>query len=54
MWGSMKSIVYGTPVTSEENLIARGHGAIESLTRQLHLLGHVCEAQHADVGSAMT
>ena len=40
----MKSMVYGTPVTSEEDLIARVHGAIESLTRQLHC--HVCEAQH--------
>ena len=45
LWGSMKSIVYGTPVTSEEDLIARVHGLIESLTRQLHLLGHVCKAQ---------
>ena len=42
----MKSMVYGTPVTSEEDLIARVHGAIESLTRQPHLLGHVSEAQH--------
>ena len=41
LWGSMKSMVYGTPVTSEEDLIARVHGAIESLTRQPHLLGHV-------------
>ena len=43
---SMKSVVYGTPVTSQEDLIARVHGAIENLTRQPHLLGHVCEAQH--------
>ena len=42
----MKSMVYGTPVTSEEDLIARFYGAIESLTRQLPLLGHVSEAQH--------
>ena len=42
----MESMVYGTPVTSEENLIARVHGAIESLTRQPHLLSHVCEDQH--------
>ena len=55
LWGSM---VYGTPVTSEENVSARVHGTIESLTRQLHLLGHVYEAQHRrcrrlcnDVGS---
>ena len=34
------------PVTSEEDLIARVHRAIESVTRQLHLLGHVCEVQH--------
>ena len=33
-------------VTSEENLIARVHGAIESLTTQPHLLGHVRETQH--------
>ena len=46
LWGSMKSIVYGTPLTSAEYLIARVHGAIESLTRQSQLLGHVCEAQH--------
>ena len=44
--GSMKSMVYGTPVTSEEDLIARIHGAIQSLTRQPHLIGHMCEAQH--------
>ena len=42
----MKSMVYGTPATSEEDLIVRVHGAIENLTRQLHLLGHVCEAQN--------
>ena len=41
LWGSMKCMVYGTPVTSEEDVIARVHGAIESLTRQLHVLGHV-------------
>ena len=46
MWGSRKSMVYSTPVTSEENLIAQVHGAIETLTRQPHLLGYVCEAQH--------
>ena len=46
LWGSMKSMVYGTPVTSEEDLVTRVHGAIESLTRQLHLLGRVYEAQH--------
>ena len=46
LWGSMKSMLYGTPVTSEEDLIARVHGAIESLIRPPHLLGHVCEAQH--------
>ena len=40
----MKTTVYGTPVTSEEDLIARVHGATESFTRQPHLLGHVCEA----------
>ena len=28
LWGSMKSMVYGTPVTSEEDLISRVHGAI--------------------------
>ena len=42
----MKNLVYSTPVTSEEDLISRVHGAVENLTRQLHLLGHVCEAQH--------
>ena len=42
----MTSMVHGTPVTSEEDLIARVHGAIVSITIQLHLLGHVCEAQH--------
>ena len=46
LWGSMKSMVYGTPVTSEEDLIARVHGAIESLTRQPDLLGHMREALH--------
>ena len=44
---NMKSIVYGAPVTSEVDLISRVHGAIECLTRQPHLLGHVCEAQHS-------
>ena len=47
LWGSMKNMVYGTHVTSEEDLIARVHGAIESLTRQLHLLGNVSEDQHS-------
>ena len=42
MWGMM----YGTPVTSEKNLFARVHGANESLTKPLHLLGHVRESQH--------
>ena len=39
LWSSMKSIVYVTPVTSEEDLIARVHAAIENLTRQLLLNG---------------
>ena len=49
-------MVYGTPVTSEEDLIARVHGAIKNLKRQLHLLGRVCvKLNAADVGgSAMT
>ena len=38
LWNSMKSMVYGTTVTSEDDLIARVYGAIESLTRQLNLL----------------
>ena len=42
----MKSMVYGTHVMSDENLTARVHWAIESLTRQPHLLGYVHEAQH--------
>ena len=46
LWDSMNSMVYGTPVMSEEDLIARVHEAIESLTRKPHLLGHVCEAQY--------
>ena len=55
LWGSMKSMVYGTPVTSEEDLISQIHGAIESLTRQPHILGHVCvKLSTADVSSAMT
>ena len=33
----MKCMVYGTPEKKEEYLIERVHGAIESLTRQLHL-----------------
>ena len=41
LWGGMKTMEYETPVTSEEDLIARVHGAIESLTRQLNLLGYV-------------
>ena len=44
--GSMNSMVYVTPVTSEEDLTGRVHGAIESLTRQPYSLGHVHEAQH--------
>ena len=39
-------MVFGIPVMSEEYLITRVRGAIESLTRQPHLLDHVCEAQH--------
>ena len=46
LWGSMKSMVYGTPGTSDEDLIARVHGAIENLTRQPHLFGHACEANN--------
>ena len=42
----MKTMVYGIPVTSEEDLIARVHGTIKSLKRQPHLLGQVREAQH--------
>ena len=44
--GSMGSMVIGNPKTSEEHLMARVHGAIESLTRQLHLLGQVRKAQN--------
>ena len=36
----------GTSITSQEDLIARVHGAIENLKRQPHLLGDVREAQH--------
>ena len=39
LWGSMKSVVYGSPLTSEGDLIARVHGAIENLTRQTALIG---------------
>ena len=42
----MKSMVYGTSLTSEDDLIAQGQGAIESLTRQSNILDHLCEAQH--------
>ena len=45
LWCSMKALVYATPVTSEEDLIARVHGAIEILSRQQHLLDHVRAAQ---------
>ena len=45
LWGSMKSLVYATPVTSEEDQIARVHGAIEILSRQPHLLDYVRAAQ---------
>ena len=38
--------MYDTHVTSEKDLIARAQGAIERLTRQPHLLGHVREAQN--------
>ena len=41
----MKALVYAAPVTSEEDLIARVHGAIEILSRQPHLLDHVRAAQ---------
>ena len=44
LWGSMKALVYATPVTSED-LIARVHGATEILSRQPHLLDHVRAAQ---------
>ena len=46
LWGSMKNMVFGNAVTSEEDLIARVHGATESLTRQPHLLGLVRKDQH--------
>ena len=46
LWGSMKSMVYGTPVTSEEDLIAPVHEGIESLTRQPHFCGYVREDEH--------
>ena len=45
LWGSMKPLVYATPVTSEEDLIARVHGESEILSRQPHLLDHVRAAQ---------
>ena len=45
LWGSMKALVYASPVTSEEDLIPRIHGAIEILSRQPHLLDHVRVAQ---------
>ena len=43
--GRMKALVYSTPVTLEEDLIARVQGAIEILSRQPHLLDHVRAAQ---------
>ena len=45
LWGNMNALVYATPVTSEEDLIARVHGAMEILSRQPHLLDHVRAAQ---------
>ena len=45
LWGSIKALVYATPVMSEEDLIARVHGAIEILSRPPHLLYHVRAAQ---------
>ena len=45
LWGSMKSLVYATPVTSEEDHIARVHGVIEIFSRQPHLLDHMRVAQ---------
>ena len=35
LWSSMQSMVYVTPATSEEDVIAQVHGAIESLTRHI-------------------
>ena len=46
LWGSMKCLVLGTPVTSEEGFIERVRGEIESLARKPHILSHVYEAQH--------
>ena len=45
LWCSMKALVFATPVTSEEDLIARVHGATEVLSRQPHLFDHVLAAQ---------
>ena len=45
LWGSVNALVYATPVTSEEDLIAIIHGATEILSRQPNLLDHVRAAQ---------
>ena len=55
LWGSMKSMVYGTPVTSEEDLIGRVHGAIEILQDNCTYWVMCVKLSIANVGgSAMT
>ena len=54
LWGSMKALVYTSPVTSEEDLIARVHGTIEILSRQPHLLDHVRADSVDSLDSALT
>ena len=55
LWGSMKSMVYGTSVTSEEDLFVRFHGAIESLEDNCTYWVTYVKLSIADVGgSAVT
>ena len=45
LWSSMKNMMYGTPVTSDDDFIARVHGAIKFLQDNRTYLV-VCEVQH--------
>ena len=53
LWGSVKCMVYGNPVTSEEDLIARIHGRLKVLQDNCTYWVMCVKLNTADVGSAM-
>ena len=54
LWGGTKSMVYGTPVMSEEGLIGRVRGAIESYKTNCTYWVMCVKLSTADVGGSAT